>query len=28
MWTIQRINGELRLIDVKQKILAGDPSGL
>ncbi len=28
VWTIQRINGELRLTDVKQKILAGDPSGL
>jgi len=28
IWTIQRINGELRLIDVKQKILGGGPSGL
>jgi len=28
VWTIQRINGELRLIDVKQKIFAREPSGL
>ncbi len=28
IWTIQRINGELRLIDVKQKILGKEPSGL
>ena len=28
IWTIQRINGELRLIDVKQKILAKGASGL
>ena len=28
IWTIQRINGELRLIDVKQKILGREPSGL
>ncbi len=28
IWQIQRINGELRLIDVKQKILGGEPSGL
>ncbi len=28
IWRIQRINGELRLIDVKQKILGKEPSGL
>jgi hypothetical protein len=28
IWTIQRINGELRLIDVKQKILGTEPPGL
>jgi hypothetical protein len=28
IWKIQRISGELRLIDVKQKILGRDPSGL
>jgi len=28
IWQIQRINGELRLIDVKQKILGREPSGL
>jgi hypothetical protein len=28
IWTIQRINGELRLIGVKQKILGREPSGL
>ncbi len=28
IWTIQRINGELRLINVKQKILERKPSGL
>ena len=28
IWTIQRINGELRLTDVKQKILERKPSGL
>jgi hypothetical protein len=28
IWTIQRINDELRLIDVKGKILGREPSGL
>jgi hypothetical protein len=28
IWTIQRINGELRLVDVKQKILGRETSGL
>ena len=28
IWKIQRINGELRLIDIKQKIVRREPSGL
>jgi len=28
IWMIQRINGELRLIDVKEKVLKSESSGL
>jgi hypothetical protein len=28
IWKIQRINGELRLIDVKEKVLKSESSGL